>query len=280
MARVEQSFEAHTKSIDKNGKLLSAEVPYIVFEATDEDDALQAVLDAAPETIEFNGSQIRLSSIEIDERCNAEVYKVNVSYEKSSSSSSDDKGNDVMEISFSSGGGTKHIVRSLGWKEYGMKAYLNQAGDNIGWDGELKGKREFAGIDVPTSNLQLTLTVTRKMSALDSKWQRNIAGLTGKVNDKKFQGYERGEVLFNGASFSGAEDADEVKVSYNFSIQLNETNVSLGKLESGTEIFATKLGWQYSSCIQKWNEEKQSMVNKLFRLDTVLKFGDFSKLGI
>jgi hypothetical protein len=45
MARVEQSFEAHTKSMDKHGKLISASVLYVVFEAQDEDDALLAVLE-------------------------------------------------------------------------------------------------------------------------------------------------------------------------------------------------------------------------------------------
>ena len=262
---------------DSNGNVTQFDLKcYIIGGDLSKRDAMQVVWDEAPASYEgLSKKSIKFDGY--DEDRNAEFT---VSYQKSTGGTSNNTDDDAVEISFSTGGGTKHIVRSLGWKEYGMKAYLNQAGDNIGWDGELKGKREFAGIDVPTSNLQLTLTVTRKMSALDSKWQRNIAGLTGKVNDKKFQGYERGEVLFNGASFSGAEDADEVKVSYNFSIQLNETNVSLGKLESGTEIFATKLGWQYSSCIQKWNEEKQSMVNKLFRLDTVLEFGDFSKLGI
>ena len=48
MARVEQSYTEHSKSIDKNGKYTSAEIPYLVFDAADEDEALAAVLASAP----------------------------------------------------------------------------------------------------------------------------------------------------------------------------------------------------------------------------------------
>lgn len=284
MARVEQSFEAHTKSIDVYGRMLSAEVPYIVFEAIDENDALQAVLDTAPEMLDFNGSQIRLSSIEIDERCNAEVYKVSVSYEKSSGTSESDTADDAVEISFSSGGGTKHIVRAISWKGYGNKADLNYCKDRIGWNGVKGPDAQFSGVDVPDSNLQLTLSVVKKMSQLDTKWQRNIASLTGKVNAGKFRGYERGEVLFNGASFSGSEGADDVKVSYNFSIRLNENDVELGEIYNGEKIKATKQGFQYLWAHEKYekgeNEDKGKTVTRFFRLDTVIPYADFSKLGI
>lgn len=280
MAKVEQSFEAHTKSVDGNGRLLSAEIPYIVFDAIDESDALQAVLDAAPQKLDFNGSLIRLSSVEIDERCNAEVYKVNASYEKSSEPSSDsDSGDNAVEISFSTGGGSKHVVDALAVKSIGDNSYC---GNRIGWNGKKGADEEFAGVDIPDSNLQLTLTVTKNMSALNTRWQRNIAELTGKVNDKKFRGYERGEVLFDGCSFSGVEGSEDVKVSYNFSIRLNEKGVKLGKGEDGQWITADKLGFQYIWTVPDFRDDGKNKVNflKLVRLDTVIPFADFSKLGV
>lgn len=276
--RVEQSYEMHTKSIDRFGKLQSATVPYIVFDAVDEDDALQAVLATAPEALSVGGGMIFLSSITINERCNETTYKVNADYHKNENSATSDNDDD-MEISFSTGGGTKHIVQALNYHEEGIKGYTDVCKKRIGWNGKFgKGEEAFTGVDVPTSNVQMTLTVVRKMSALNNKWQRNIAGLTGKVNSGKFRGYERGEVLFNGVSFSGSEKSDEVKVSYNFSIQLNENNVLLGNLADGSPVRANKLGWQYVWAVEDWIKDKLQTV--LFRLDTVIEFGDFSKLGL
>ena len=60
MARVEQSYKEHTKAIDKNGGYTSAEIPYIVFDVADEDEALAAVLAEAPKTC----SDLPLDSIE------------------------------------------------------------------------------------------------------------------------------------------------------------------------------------------------------------------------
>lgn len=284
MPKIEQSFEMHTKSIDRFGKLLSATVPYVVFEAENEDDALQAVLHEIPETLSIGSGYVRLNSISIEERCNANTYKVNASYEKTNSDVADDTEDGVTEISFSTGGGTKHIVRSISHHEEGIPQYTNVCKNRIGWNGKTGKDASYAGVDVPAANTQMSLTVVRKMSALNNKWQRNIAELTGKVNKSKFRGYERGEVLFNGVSFSGAENAEDVKVTYSFSIQLNEKNVLLGQLADGDNVRADKLGWQYAWAVEDWmqtsKDGKAELKTVLFRLDTVIEFGDFSKLGI
>lgn len=276
MARVEQSFEAHTKSIDVYGRMLSAEVPYIVFEAIDENDALQAVLDTAPEMLDFNGSQIRLSSIEIDERCNAEVYKVSVSYEKSSGTSESDTADDAVEVSFSTGGGTKHVVIAIEPKA--VEGYENTCGNLIGWNGKSGTEAEYDGVDVPDSNSQMTLTVTKRMSELGNKWQRNVDAATGKVNSKKFRGYEPGEVLFEGVSFTGSEKSDSVKVSYNFSIRLNETDVPIATDKNGKVITVSKKGFEYAWVAPRIVGSRS--VPQLIRVDKVIEEVDFSTLGI
>ena len=58
---VEQSYDAHTKKINAKGVLTSAEIPYVVFNAADEDEALQAVLADAPSAL----GSVPLNSVEL-----------------------------------------------------------------------------------------------------------------------------------------------------------------------------------------------------------------------
>ena len=78
MARVEMDYKEHVKSIDKNGKYKSVEIRYIVFEAADEDAALTAVLGVAAKELQ----ELPLDSIEIDERCGDQTFKINALYTK------------------------------------------------------------------------------------------------------------------------------------------------------------------------------------------------------
>ena len=50
-AKVEQNYKERATSIDRWGRYTSVEVPYIVFDAADEDAALTAVLNTAPKTL-------------------------------------------------------------------------------------------------------------------------------------------------------------------------------------------------------------------------------------
>ena len=63
-AKVEQNYKEHATSIDRWGRYTSVEVPYIVFDAADEDAALTAVLNTAPKTLH----SLPLDAIEIDSR--------------------------------------------------------------------------------------------------------------------------------------------------------------------------------------------------------------------
>ena len=85
--RVEQCYGEHSKSIDKSGKYTGVEIPYLVFEAEDEDAALAAVLAEAPQSCK----DLPLDSIEIDERENDTTFKVNAVYRDEDDTSSGDE---------------------------------------------------------------------------------------------------------------------------------------------------------------------------------------------
>ena len=71
-AKVEQNYKERATSIDRWGRYTGIEVPYIVFEAADEDAALTAVLNAVPKTLH----NLPLDAIEIDSRDGDTTFKV------------------------------------------------------------------------------------------------------------------------------------------------------------------------------------------------------------
>ncbi len=262
---------------DSNGNVTQFDLKcYIIGGDLSKRDAMQIVWDEAPASYEgLSKKSIKFDGYDDDR--NAEFT---VSYQRSSGSeSTSDNPEDVMtEVGFSTGGGTKHIVFAL--KPRVVSGDNNFCGNLIGWNGKKGVEAEYAGTDVPDSNSQLTLTVTKKMSELGNAWQRNVDAATGKVNANKFRGYEPGEVLFVGVSFTGTEKSDSVKVTYNFSIRLNETDVPVATDENGNVITVSKKGFEYAWVAPKYNSKLRRDVPSLVRVDKVLEEVDFSKLGI
>ena len=279
MARVEQSYDAHTKRIDASGVLTSAEIPYIVFEAADEDDALRAVLDVAPKSL----GKAPLSSIEIDSRENDATYKVNALYEEDESISGggssigggDDSGEPQM--SFDCSGGTAHIVRSFNQQKWKTEPNPNGM---IGWNGKPGQEAEYAGVDVVTATMRESYTLQMRPSQLTTSYKRMLANLTGKVNSKSFKGWEAGEVLFLGASFSGNQSgSDRITVTFNFAIQQNESAVPISP-----ELAIKKRGWEYVWTITKTVDDPETKTTKVelvnAYVEQVYPYADFGKLKL
>ena len=102
-ARVEQNYKERATSIDRWGRYTSVEVPYIVFEAADEDAALTAVLNAVPKTLH----NLPLDAIEIDSREGDSTFKVNATYKAEAVLDyGDDEEDEESTISFDCGAGT------------------------------------------------------------------------------------------------------------------------------------------------------------------------------
>lgn len=261
---------------DSTGRVTQFDLKcYIIGGNLSKRDAMKIVWDEAPsdyegllkKSIKFDG---------YDEERNAEFT---VSYQQSSGGNTQDNtDDDAVEISFSTGGGTKHVVIAIEPKA--VEGYENSCGNLIGWNGKSGTEAEYDGVDVPDSNSQMTLTVTKRMSELGNKWQRNVDAATGKVNSKKFRGYEPGEVLFEGVSFTGSEKSDSVKVSYNFSIRLNETDVPIATDKNGKVITVSKKGFEYAWVAPKFDSVNRRNVPQLIRVDKVIEEVDFSTLGI
>ena len=270
-----------TETWDVTGNVTQFDLKCYVIGDVSKRSAMQAIWENSPETYE-NLPRYNIKFDGYDEDKNAEFtvsYQDNTSNSGSSGGSADDE--NAVEISFSTGGGTKHVVQAINqsveWKADDFKADQNSP---IGWNGKTGSEAEYTGVDVPDANIQLTLTVKRKMSDLGTSWQVNIAKVTGKVNSKTFRGWSAGQVLFEGVSFSGKENDDNVSVSYNFSIRPNEKNVKVATKPNGEDIRITKRGFEYAWVVTKRNDRTGKDDVKAVFLSEVLKYADFSILGV
>lgn len=271
--KVELSYAEHPKAIDKKGNYTSIEVQYLVFGVTTEEEALTAVHGKAP--AESKG--LPLDSIEIDTRETNDTFRVNAIYREEEVEVGDSGGDDDDETpteSFDCGGGTKHLLYSFGQRKvYGDK----DAGGAIGWNGKSGDDCEIAGVDVPTAQLRETYTKPMKISKLTTSFKRKVAALVGKVNSGAFKGWNAGEVMFLGMSYSTpAKKAKKVTVSFNFAIQPNESGVKV----AGKSV--TKKGFEYVWAISK--TVASSGTPKLevegIYVDQVCEYASFSGLGL
>ena len=270
--RVEQSYEAHSKSIDRQGRYTGIEIGYLVFEAEDEDAALQAVLAESPREY----GELQLDSIEIDSRENDTTFRVNAVYKSEDDvDDSDDEEEDEPTVSFDCGGGTKHLNNSLAQRRaFGVK----DAGGAIGWNGKPGDDCEISGVDVPTAQLRETYTKSMKLSRLTTSYKRSVAALVGKVNAGSFKGWNGGEIMFLGMSYSSpAKKASRVTVTFNFAIQPNESGVKVGGQSVGS-----KKGFEYIWAISKTSADGSTPKIELERIyiDQVCEYASFSALGL
>ena len=224
---------------DSTGKVSQTELKYFVIGDAPKKEVMLAVWNDAPS--ELDG--LRKESIRFEGYDNDRNAEFTVAYKKSSSGSTPDTDEDEEPtVSFNCGGGTRHVTTAI--KQ--MMACKSNAptidiGNGINWNGQYGDNSEFAGVDVPSADLQETYTKVMKISSLTTAFRRKVAGLVGCVNVNTFKGWEPGEVMFLGCSFSGVDRARErVSVSFNFSIKPNEKNVKLEDIPLGNVA-----GWDY-----------------------------------
>lgn len=264
-----------------SGNVTGYELKYYVIGRCPKRTAMKAVWGDADERYEGT----RKKSIKFDGADDDGNYEFTVSYEASSGGSSDtpDQG-DEATLSFDCGGGSKKVITAIGeQRAYGKKSV--DPGSYIGWNGKTGPESEIAGVEIPTAQLRETYTKTMSMRSLSTKFKRNVASLVGKVNSSAFKGWEKGEVMFLGCSFSGADDADNVSVTFNFSIQPNEevalSSITGDSSDSGT---VAKKGFEYVWSIAETKKDDTSSKPKISTkgvwVAQVAEYADFSKLGL
>lgn len=269
MALVAELFSGRSEIVaDKS----SAEVPYVVFQATDEANVKAAILADVP-PIYSGMSRI---SYEITERINADTWKVLVRYETTEEDAVEEP---QPQFSFDTGGGTQHITQSLDTRSrYGSEA-STELGGAIGFDGE-----NVQGVDITVPAFNFSETHIIPASVVTAGFKMTLFLATGTTNNAPFRGFEAGEVLFAGASGSrrGTDVEDDWEITFNFSAQPNKTDIEVGTDPVLGPI--TKRGWdymwvQYGADV---DEDRQILIKKPVAVfvEQVYAESNFALLGI
>ena len=272
--RVEEAYSERDEKIDAKGNVVEVEIPYLVFNVADESAALAAT---RPKVKAIAG--MSLESIEVVERINGTTWKVKAIYEVDEEQPEDDNNNDDEDQSmfaFDTGGGTKHLNQSI--KTDGK--YPKDAPDFAGAI-EVDNEGNVNGIDVTMPVLNFTETHTLAGSRVSTSYKKTLAGLTGTVNRSGFRGFERGEVLFLGASGTKRSKKSSApwEITFRFAVSPNQAGLQVGDIK-----IARKYGWDYLwvRYADKVAEGGKNMVKKPVAayVEQVYPEGDFGRLGI
>ncbi|MGE4300808.1 MAG: hypothetical protein AB7F40_04305 [Victivallaceae bacterium] len=249
----------------------SAEIKYHVYGMSSKAEAIAAIYEARPSAYgTLSYSNIRLDSV--DGNGNAEFSVV---YGGSSSSGYAYAETDEPVLNFDCSGGTRHVNYAIAQRR--VFGDLD-AGGAVGWNGKTGQDMEVTGVDVPTGQMRETYTKLVSTGKLTTNYKRRLYRLVGKVNSSKFKGWDSGEVMFLGASFSAPTNGNtKVVVSYNFSIQENERNSYFSGILVGL-----KRGWEYIWAVSSSVIAGSSPVAALraVYVAQVAEYGDFSDLGL
>ena len=259
------------ETLDKQGRVTSCEIKYLIIDAGNKRDAMLAALADAPTTVD----DCSRSGVRFEKYDGSGNLEVSVLYSNSDASGG---GSDDGEstVSFDCGGGSKHLNYAISDK---IIKGDKKSGGAINWNGKAGSDMEISGIDIPTAQLRETYTKMMSLSRITTSYKRKVAELVGKVNSSSFKGWSAGEVMFLGMSYSAPDSASQrVAVTFNFLIQPNEKNVKV----AGESV--SKKGFEYVWAISKSVVDSATNMPKLeveaLYLATVCEEGNFSVLGL
>ena len=261
----------------------TATVTYIVEGTEDDITACTSAYEFAPD--EF--SEIPKKSASVAERLTENAWKIEVNYGSESKSSSGDSGSedDETTMNFDCSAGTKHMTQAI--EQTCVYAGSGESKDSsdeasavpIGWNGKDGSESEAAGVDVSIGELRETYTKTMSKSKVTgTSWKRKVAELVGKVNSGSFKGWNAGEVMFLGCSYSApSKGSKKVSVSFHFAIRLNESKATVAGQNIGS-----KKGFEYLWALtddEVRDGERKRKVRKIYKA-VVCETDGFGGLGI
>ena len=274
-----EGFDLQLEHGNGGNSASTATVHYIVSGTDSEIDACNECYSTAPATY----SGIPKRSVSVSERLTDNSWKIDVRYGTESSNDEGDE-SDAPTLNFDCGAGTMHvttpITQTCVYSSDGKRDSNSVASViPIGWNGKYGPESEVAGVDVSTGELRETYTkVLSRSTVTGSTWKRKIAGLVGKVNSSSFKGWNAGEVMFLGASYSAPlRGAQKVTVSFHFAIRLNEDSATIGGVNIGNCQGFEYLWAVTSDKVSSGNRVPE--VKKIYK-SKVCKTASFSNLGL
>lgn len=273
--RVEEAYSERDQTVNAKGEVTEIEIPYLVFEAENEDAALAAARSkAASHTV----SGMALDEVEVTERVNRDTWKVKAIWKDEDSDDPDDPDEDeeTTSFAFDTGGGTMHRNQSL-------KTVSKVPNDAPDFNGaiEVDNEGNVNGVDVTMPVLNFTETHTMNGSRVTTSYKKTVAALTGTVNSSSFRGFSAGEVLFLGASGTKRSKKPNApwEITFRFAVSPNQSSLQVGKLK-----VSNKKGWDYLwvRYADKVAENRKNVIKEPVAayVEQVYPTGDFGNLGL
>lgn len=176
-------------------------------------------------------------------------------------------------VNFDIGGGMRHMTTALTTvAKYGDTNNDFKNAINVDADFNIQG------LDVPDNCLKYSETHYFIKKSITAKFLTTLKTMSNTVNNKIWRGFEKGEILFIGASGSWNEETRIVGVTYNFEIRKSEPAQSIGDIECDA-----KYGWDYRWIFygKKKNASGFVMAQPITIFDVrPFWFADFANLGI
>jgi hypothetical protein len=177
------------------------------------------------------------------------------------------------QYTFDTSGGTQHITQSR--QTLGKYAPPGKtAPDCKGAIGVTPDSVDGADIVVPTYSFSETHFLPD--AAVTPAYKAILFALTGKVNNAAWHGFQRGEVLFLGASGSNRGDG-YWEVTFRFSASPNMTSLQVGGIT-----IPDKPGWAYVWFRYQDTADANQLIKRPVAayVERVYDEGDFSQIGI
>lgn len=271
-----------TRSLNSGGSCRSARLNYIVSGVpADENDpgnaALQTVRAAAPDELDGAG----LQRITLAKSYGGGIFEAQAEYEQHAPERSSRKRIGDRLWIFDTTGGRENVIHGklLKRKAQNEADYFPDPGTLINWNGKNGERFHASGVSKIVPSMRESCIAVFRESEITDSYRRRVMALTGCVNDKKFHGWEKGEVLFLGGSSSVPFRNDQgvmiIEITFRFAIRRNQSALSVGGVELGESE-----GWDIPWSISLPAVSGGVPVTAGAYLSSIYEKGDFSVLKL
>ncbi len=269
--QIQQAWEGvdYTKN-EQDSAQSTATFYYVVSGSVNENEVIEYARANTPAVLTEEYDGLPRQTISISERLTEDDWKVEVAYADSGNSGDYGGSGDEAEPSynFEISAGSKKMVYALKHvKTYPSSAEAPQAGINNG---------EGVDIIIPVGKFSETHFMSK--SKVSASYKRKITELVGKINSGGFKGYNKGQVLFMGASGSRT-GKEKWQITFNFAVATKQTGITIGGISG-----ISKEPWDILWC--EYEEDKNKDGSEIIKkvkavhAEQVYEYGNFGSLGI
>ena len=266
----EKSNNIQVSTDETYNEIRQISIEFTVIGTPDIKEAIQTVRENAPDPY----LDTSLTSIDVQEKFSDDHWVIRASYDKSKSSVANEKLPEER-VSFSSASSNFHRTHSLQTvHRYGKAPDMGGAIDVQG--------REILGCDIyqPCPSMK----IVKCFKSLSTEFRNRLLYKSCHVNDSRFRGFKKGELLYLNAEISQVGNGKKSywQVEYTFLVSANQDNMSIAGFDTNVD----KEGWQY--LWMKYTSKKVTSQGEEFiakkpvgaYIEKVYYYYDFKLLGL